>query len=43
MPSYKNKLFNYEATPPGEIWQNIAGEIQDEKVINISTYKKYFL
>lgn len=40
MQSYKDKLFNYEATPPGEIWQCISKEMQDEKVINFSSRKR---
>ncbi len=40
MPSFKNKLYNYEAPPPEEIWRHIAEELQDEKVVNISTRRK---
>ncbi len=31
MQSFKNKLYNYEAPPPEEIWQHIAEEMQDKK------------
>lgn len=46
MQDFKNKLYNYEAPPPGEIWHNIAKELQiseeseNEKAVNILTRKK---
>lgn len=46
MQDYKNKLYNYEAPPPGEIWNNIANELQisgeqeHEKVIPFSKNRK---
>lgn len=40
MQPYKNKLYNYEALPPEEIWRNIAEDLRDEKVISLSTHKK---
>jgi hypothetical protein len=46
MQDFKNKLYNYETPPPGEIWRNIEKELQisnepeDEKVVNISTHRR---
>jgi hypothetical protein len=40
MQSFKNKLYNYEAPAPEEIWQHIAEEIHNEKVVGIFTHKK---
>ena len=40
MESFKNKLYNYEAVPPQEMWSNISEHLQDEKVINLPTHKK---
>jgi len=46
MQDFKNKLYNYETPPPGEIWHNIAKELQiaeeaeDEKVVKISAHRK---
>lgn len=46
MQDFKNKLYNYEAHPPGEIWHNIAKELQileepeDKKIVNLLTHRK---
>ena len=44
MQNFKNKLYNYKAPPPKEIWDRIAKELQiseePEKVVNISTHRK---
>jgi hypothetical protein len=40
MSSFKNKLYDYEAVPPRQIWENIREELQDEKLINIYNRKK---
>ena len=40
MKSFKNKLYNYETPPPEEIWRHISEEIQNEKIIKLSTRKK---
>ncbi len=39
---FKEGLYNYEATPPGEIWSNISKELNQpvDKVISLSTAKK---
>ncbi|MEO6894633.1 MAG: hypothetical protein ABI136_06315 [Ginsengibacter sp.] len=40
MQNFKNKLFNYEAYPPEEVWQHINEELQNEKVVKISGHKR---
>ena len=35
MQNFKNKLYNYEATPPPGMWSDIANELDNEKVVNI--------
>ncbi len=40
MQSFKNKLYNYEAPPPEEIWQHIDEELQNEKVSKNSRLQK---
>ena len=35
MEDYKNKLLNYQETPPADIWNKISNELNDEKVIQI--------
>lgn len=40
MSSFKNKLYDYEAAPPRQIWENIREELQNEKVISIYNRKK---
>jgi hypothetical protein len=40
MQSFKNKLYNYEAPPPEEIWSNISSHLQDEKVVDLPAHKK---
>ncbi len=40
MQEFKNKLYNYEALPPKELWHHIDKELQNSKVIKIPAYKK---
>lgn len=42
MKNFKEKLYNYEAQPPGEIWQNIIAELDrsDTKVASIAGLRK---
>lgn len=40
MQNFKNKLYNYEAPPPEEIWQRVNETLQDEKVIKNPDHKK---
>ena len=40
MSSFKNKLYDYEAAPPGHIWQKIREELQDQKVVSINNHRK---
>lgn len=35
MQNFKNKLYDYEATPPEGIWSKIAEQLDDEKVIEL--------
>ncbi|MGN6193967.1 MAG: hypothetical protein ACTHOB_03450 [Ginsengibacter sp.] len=35
MENFKNKLYNFEATPPKEAWEDIAEELQNQKVIRM--------
>ncbi len=40
MQNFKNKLYHYETPPPEEIWEQIAEELQNEKVINLYSHRK---
>ncbi len=41
MKNFKEKLYNYEANPPGEIWQKINAELdKDAEVVLMSPLKK---
>ncbi|HEU5365103.1 MAG TPA: hypothetical protein VFU62_06205 [Hanamia sp.] len=40
MQNFKNKLYHHETPPPGEIWENIAEELQNEKVISLYSHRK---
>ncbi len=40
MQSFKNRLYNFEAPPPEEIWQHIAEDLPNEKAVEIPGYKK---
>jgi hypothetical protein len=40
MQSFKNKLYNYGAPPPEEIWQHINEDLQNEKAVKIPGYKR---
>ena len=35
MENFKNRVYNYEITPPPEIWEKIADELNNEKVVEI--------
>jgi hypothetical protein len=35
MEDFKNKLLNYQETPPADIWNKISDELNDEKIIQI--------
>jgi hypothetical protein len=35
MEDFKNKLLNYQETPPADIWNKISNELNDEKIIQI--------
>lgn len=35
MQNFKNKLYNYEAAPPEQLWDDIVEQIQNEKVIDL--------
>ncbi len=35
MENFKNKLYHFEATPPEEVWNGIAEELPDQKVIQL--------
>ena len=42
MQNFKEKLYNYEAEPPAEIWQNINAELDgsDTKVVSMTGLRK---
>ena len=40
MQDFKNKLYQYEAPPPEEIWYHIADELTNEKVIAMHGHRK---
>ncbi len=42
MQNFKEKLYNYEAEPPSEIWQNIASELNDSanKLVSVKDVRK---
>lgn len=42
MQNFKDKLFNYEANPPANAWNNIAAELEsgDQKVIQMPGLRK---
>ncbi|MGN6532361.1 MAG: hypothetical protein ACTHK0_11505 [Ginsengibacter sp.] len=40
MQNFKNKLYHYETPPPEEIWEQIAEELQNEKVISLHSPRK---
>ena len=42
MQNFKEKLYNYEAEPPAEIWQNINAQLNssDTKVVSMSGFRK---
>lgn len=40
MQDFKNRLYHYETPPPEEIWEHIAEELQNEKVINLQMHRK---
>lgn len=40
MQGFKNKLYQYETPPPEEIWDHIADELTNEKVITMHGHRK---
>ena len=40
MQSFKDRLYNFEAPPPEEMWQHIAEDLQNEKATGFPAYKK---
>ena len=42
MQNFKEKLYNYEADPPSEIWQNIVTELDggDNKIVSMKEFRK---
>jgi hypothetical protein len=40
MENLKNKLYNFEATPPEEVWKGIAEELQDGKVVGLQSRRR---
>lgn len=40
MASFEKKLYDFEAVPPEQIWDNIREELHDEKVIDLYNRKK---
>ena len=42
MQNFKEKLYNYEAEPPAEIWQNINAELDgsDTQIVSITGLRK---
>lgn len=40
MQGFKNKLYQYETPPPEEIWDHIADELANQKVIAIHGHRK---
>ena len=35
MQNFKNKLYNYETPPPGDLWSKISDELDDQKVVQL--------
>lgn len=40
MQNFKNKLYNYESPAPEDIWDRIAGELQNERVFQVPLQRK---
>jgi len=40
MQNFKNKLYNYESPAPEDIWDRIAGELQNEKVFDVTLHRR---
>lgn len=40
MQNFKNKLYNYESPAPEDIWDRIARELQNEKVIEVPLHRR---
>jgi len=42
MQNFKEKLYNYEAQPPAEVWQNIVAELEgsESKTVSIERLRK---
>ena len=35
MQNFKDKLYNFETPPPGDMWSKISGELDDQKVVQL--------
>lgn len=35
MQNFKDKLYNYETPPPGDMWSKISAELDDQKVVQL--------
>ncbi len=45
MPDFKQKLYNYESTPPKSIWDNIVAELDnnaEKKVVQIPSFRRKY-
>ncbi|MDQ2721529.1 MAG: hypothetical protein M3Z26_17465 [Bacteroidota bacterium] len=40
MQNFKNKLYNYETPPPEELWSNIAGDLDNGKLIKLPVLRR---
>jgi len=40
MPNFKTRLYNHETPPPGEIWDHIIEDLNNERVIKMHGYRK---
>ena len=35
MQNFKDKLYNYETPPPGDVWSKISEELDDQKIVRL--------
>lgn len=35
MQNFKDKLYNYETPPPGDMWSKISGDLDDQKIVQL--------
>jgi hypothetical protein len=40
MQDFKDKVYNYKATPPEDMWERIADKLSDQKVVKLQDYRK---